>query len=175
MGAMIWAHLLTNFDEFEIQPKKSAFVHCSCFCIYSPNKCAFMQLHPIQFLFQIPPKMRTSHPKVVPLVAKGLNARKYPGVCALAWYGMLEEGDGGPWRGGRDLEQFWQLAPMTSICGTRWSSHFLVDICTWIYAYAAYGIGPYPISDSSKFVSRCSLPFLISLYQIWQLSGICGT
>ena len=45
--------------------------------------------------------MRSSQPNVIPLVAKGLNARKYPGVgasleCLVLWGGqvaMRQEGD----------------------------------------------------------------------------------
>ena len=36
--------------------------------------------------------MGTSQPKVIPLVAKGLNAGKYPGVCVLACINVAEGG-----------------------------------------------------------------------------------
>ena len=68
-----------------------------------------MQLHtwpPIQFLFAIKPKMRSSQPKVMPLVAKGLNAGKYPGVCVLACTNVAE-GGGCPWEG-KGTWRFWQ-------------------------------------------------------------------
>ena len=74
-----------------------------------------MQLHtlpPIQFLFPIRPKMRSHQPNVFPLVAKGLNAGKYPGVCVLAWPGLGEEG----WlpMGGERTWSYWQGGQVTS-------------------------------------------------------------
>jgi hypothetical protein len=65
----------------------------------------FLDQEPIQFLFAIRAKMRTSQPNFIPLVAKGLNAGKYPGGWVQDWAWVVVRGClGGAMEGEVDLE-----------------------------------------------------------------------
>jgi hypothetical protein len=83
---------LTKSGNFDVFRKRLVMRTCPPNFIQfeKHSKIAFsahIELHTIQLSLAIQAKTRTSQPKVIPLVAKGLNAGKYPGVCVPAWNG----------------------------------------------------------------------------------------